>query len=146
MRRIWCAYGGSYDALAGELDALGYFELSPPETVSVEDDGFTRFVEQPEGMHRYLRVSPEQVIRIQAPPSGPGGRLAGVDAPGSPWHDAVTVFEVGRGTRATASPGYFEASWHLATAFITVAEAMRNEPEFVEPLTQIEARQESGPC
>jgi hypothetical protein len=38
----------------------GYFDLSPPGTVTVEPDGSTRFVPSPEGRHRYLTLRPEQ--------------------------------------------------------------------------------------
>jgi len=41
-----------------------YFGLSKPGTVTVEDDGFTRFKESPSGRHRYLTVSPQQIIRV----------------------------------------------------------------------------------
>jgi purine nucleosidase len=42
----------------------GYFDLSPPGTVSVEPDGSTRFVSSPEGRHRYLILRPEQRPRV----------------------------------------------------------------------------------
>lgn len=43
----------------------GYFDLSPPGRVIIEEDGHTRFEPVPDGRHRYLIVSPEQVIRIR---------------------------------------------------------------------------------
>lgn len=43
----------------------GYFGLSPRGRVIVEDDGFVRFEENPNGPHRYLTVDPEQVTRTR---------------------------------------------------------------------------------
>jgi purine nucleosidase len=56
----------------------GYFDLSPPGRVTVEDDGFTRFDPDPAGPHRYLILNDRQKIRVQEalvqlssqPPSG----------------------------------------------------------------------------
>ncbi len=42
----------------------GYFDVSKSGTVTVEDDGETRFVEASRGPHRYLKVSPQQIIRV----------------------------------------------------------------------------------
>ncbi len=42
----------------------GYFDLSPPGTVTVEQDGFTRFEASPQGRHRYLILRPEQRGRV----------------------------------------------------------------------------------
>jgi hypothetical protein len=42
----------------------GYFDLSPPGKVTVEDDGFTRFIESSQGSHRYLVLKPEQKPRV----------------------------------------------------------------------------------
>jgi hypothetical protein len=42
----------------------GYFDLSPPGTVTVELDGSTRFVPGPEGRHRYLILRPDQRPRV----------------------------------------------------------------------------------
>jgi purine nucleosidase len=42
----------------------GYFELSPQGTVTVENDGFTRFTAAQGGRHRYLIVRPEQRARL----------------------------------------------------------------------------------
>lgn len=41
----------------------GYFDLSAPGRVTVRDDGETRFEAAEDGPHRYLQVSPEQIIR-----------------------------------------------------------------------------------
>ncbi|MGQ9605431.1 MAG: hypothetical protein ACUVTW_04465 [Thermogutta sp.] len=41
----------------------GYFDLSEPGRVIVEDDGGTRFEPAVDGPHRCLIASPEQVIR-----------------------------------------------------------------------------------
>src|SRR5690606_24579681 len=43
----------------------GYFDLSPPGRVAIDDDGHTRFEPDPDGPHRYLIASPEQVIRVR---------------------------------------------------------------------------------
>ncbi len=43
----------------------GYFELSPPGTVTVEDDGFTKFTEVPGGKCRYLILPAAQVERVK---------------------------------------------------------------------------------
>lgn len=41
-----------------------YFKLSEPGTISVTDDGRTKFTASPEGKHRYLIVDPEQKERV----------------------------------------------------------------------------------
>ena len=43
----------------------GYFDLSPPGRINVEEDGFTSFTPDEAGPHRHLRVSPEQIVRVQ---------------------------------------------------------------------------------
>ena len=43
----------------------GYFDLSPPGRILVEDDGVTRFVLDRDGPHRYLMVRPEQIVRVR---------------------------------------------------------------------------------
>ena len=43
----------------------GYFDLSPPGRVVVEDDGFVRFQPQENGSHRFLIATPEQVVRVR---------------------------------------------------------------------------------
>ena len=61
-----------YDAPAPALAAVlyaaqpdeGYFTLSGPGTISVLDDGRTRFAPQAEGKHRYLIVDPAQKARV----------------------------------------------------------------------------------
>ena len=63
-----------YDAPASALAAVlyavhpdeGYFKLSDPGTISVLDDGRTRFTPGAEGTHRYLIVDPAQKERITA--------------------------------------------------------------------------------
>jgi hypothetical protein len=58
----------------------GYFDLSPPGRVVVLDDGETRFEPGANGLHRFLVVSPEQIIRVteafvhlcSQPPTQPG--------------------------------------------------------------------------
>ena len=51
--------------LFGVEPERGYFDLSPPGRVVVEDDGHTRHLPDPEGLHRYLIASPDQVIRVR---------------------------------------------------------------------------------
>jgi hypothetical protein len=42
----------------------GYFKLSAPGTISVLEDGRTKFTPSPEGRHRYLILDPEQKERV----------------------------------------------------------------------------------
>jgi hypothetical protein len=42
----------------------GYFDLSPPGTVTVEDNGYSRFVAEEGGQHRYLILTPAQIERV----------------------------------------------------------------------------------
>jgi hypothetical protein len=61
-----------YDAPASALAAVlyavkpdeGYFTLSGPGTISVLDDGRTRFAPQADGKHRHLIVDPAQKARV----------------------------------------------------------------------------------
>jgi purine nucleosidase len=46
------------------LGDRGYFDVSPRGTVTVEDDGFTRFDERTQGNHRRLILRPEQRSRV----------------------------------------------------------------------------------
>jgi hypothetical protein len=61
-------YDAPAPALAAVLYAVqpdeGYFTLSGPGTISVLDDGRTRFAPQADGRHRYLIVDPAQKVRI----------------------------------------------------------------------------------
>jgi hypothetical protein len=41
-----------------------YFTLSEPGTITVLDDGRTRFAPQADGRHRYLTVDPAQKPRV----------------------------------------------------------------------------------
>ncbi|MFG0296696.1 MAG: nucleoside hydrolase [Maioricimonas sp. JB045] len=43
----------------------GYFDLSDPGRVSVEDDGFVRFTPAENGRDRYLVMSDEQAVRVR---------------------------------------------------------------------------------
>ncbi|MFO0869996.1 MAG: nucleoside hydrolase [Pirellulales bacterium] len=43
----------------------GYFDLSPPGRVTVEADGFTRFVPQAQGRDRFLVLSDRQAPRVR---------------------------------------------------------------------------------
>jgi inosine-uridine nucleoside N-ribohydrolase len=61
-----------YDAETWDLTAAlyavrpqeGYFRLSDPGTITVLDDGRTKFTPSPEGKHRYLILDPAQKDRI----------------------------------------------------------------------------------
>src|SRR5262245_2635395 len=61
-----------YDAPTCAMAALlyavrpqeGYFKLSEPGTISVLDEGRTKFTPSPEGKHRYLILDPEQKERV----------------------------------------------------------------------------------
>jgi hypothetical protein len=61
-------YDAPASALAAVLRAVhpeaGYFTLSPPGTITVLDDGRTRFAPAADGKHRYLIVDPAQKERI----------------------------------------------------------------------------------
>ena len=43
----------------------GYFGLSAPGTITVDEKGVTRFAESANGKHRYLLVTPEQKERVR---------------------------------------------------------------------------------
>jgi len=43
----------------------GYFTLSPPGTVTVQDNGITTFAASENGKHRYMTVSPEQIAMVR---------------------------------------------------------------------------------
>jgi hypothetical protein len=82
-----------YDAPASALAAVlyavhpdaGHFKLSEPGTISVQDDGRTRFAPAANGKHRYLIVDParkDQVIStytalVSQPPAQRAGRGGG---------------------------------------------------------------------
>src|SRR5215475_4518954 len=61
-----------YDATTSAMAALlyavrpqeNYFKLSEPGTISVLNDGRTKFTPSPEGKHRYLILDPEQKERV----------------------------------------------------------------------------------
>jgi inosine-uridine nucleoside N-ribohydrolase len=61
-----------YDAAALDMSAVlyavrpneGYFKLSEPGTIAVDDEGRTRFAASSNGKHRYLIADPEQKQRI----------------------------------------------------------------------------------
>jgi inosine-uridine nucleoside N-ribohydrolase len=65
--------------LYGVRPERGYFGRSIPGRVEVADDGLTTFVEDPSGKHRYLKLTPQQKIRVtetlvglsSQPPTGP---------------------------------------------------------------------------
>ncbi len=43
----------------------GYFDLSPPGWIQVDEKGRTHFRQDENGRHRYLIVKPEQIIRVR---------------------------------------------------------------------------------
>jgi inosine-uridine nucleoside N-ribohydrolase len=61
-----------YDAPTGDMSAVlyavrpkeGYFKLSDPGTISVLDDGRTKFTASADGKHRYLILDPDQKEKI----------------------------------------------------------------------------------
>lgn len=61
-------YDAPASALAAVLQAVhpddGYFKLSEPGTISVLDDGRTRFTPEADGKHRYVIVDPAQKERV----------------------------------------------------------------------------------
>lgn len=42
-----------------------YFNMSLPGTISVDENGYTQYVEDPNGQHQYLKVTPEQAEKIK---------------------------------------------------------------------------------
>lgn len=44
----------------------GYFSLSKPGTIHVDENALTRFTPDPEGRHRYLTVTEQQRVRVLA--------------------------------------------------------------------------------
>ena len=61
-------YDAATCAMAALLYAIrpqeGYFKLSEPGTISVHDDGRTKFTQSPGGKHRCLILDPEQKDRV----------------------------------------------------------------------------------
>ncbi len=43
----------------------GYFGISQPGTITVDEQQLTQFTPDPQGLHRYLTISPEQVVRVR---------------------------------------------------------------------------------
>jgi len=43
----------------------GYFTLSNPGTISIDDKNVTHFTSSPSGKHRYLKVDAEQIARVR---------------------------------------------------------------------------------
>ncbi len=50
--------------LAAVWPDRGYFFLSQPGTVKIEDDGFSQFIPDEKGQHRYMRVDEKQIVRM----------------------------------------------------------------------------------
>ena len=69
--RLYC--GADHDRPCWDLTSVlyavmpdaGYFTLSPPGRIEMQEDGFTMFNEDPQGTHRYLQVDPLQVVRVR---------------------------------------------------------------------------------
>jgi Inosine-uridine preferring nucleoside hydrolase len=61
-------YDAPTSAMAATLYPIrpqeNYFKLSEPGTISVLDDGRTKFTPSPDGKHRYLILDPEQKERV----------------------------------------------------------------------------------
>ena len=88
-------YDAPTQALAAVLSTVSpednYFELSEPGTITVLDNGRTRFTPTPTGRHHYLIVRPEQKERVletyvklittQPPPPPQRGRRGGQPPP-----------------------------------------------------------------
>ncbi len=51
--------------LAAVYPNRGYFDLSAPGTVTIEDDGATRFDLQKNGLHRFLKMDARQIERVR---------------------------------------------------------------------------------
>ena len=91
-------YDAPTQALAAVLSTVSpednYFELSEPGTITVLDNGRTRFTPTPTGRHHYLIVRPEQKERVletyvklvttQPPPPPQRGRRGGQPPPPTP--------------------------------------------------------------
>src|SRR5215203_1112410 len=62
------AYNAPSQALAAVLSAVhpdeGYFGVSEPGTITILDNGRTRFTPAPDGRHHYLLARPEQKTRV----------------------------------------------------------------------------------
>jgi hypothetical protein len=43
----------------------GYFGLSPAGTITVDDAEVTQFAAAESGRHRYLTVTPEQIVQVR---------------------------------------------------------------------------------
>lgn len=43
----------------------GYFDLSEPGEVVIDNEGFTTFIPNPEGKSQYFKVNREQIVRVQ---------------------------------------------------------------------------------
>jgi mono/diheme cytochrome c family protein len=108
-------YNGPTQALAAVLHTVApednYFTLSEPGTITILDDGRTRFTPSPDGKHHYLSVRPEQKERVletyvklvtsQPPPPPTRGRRGGAP-PAPPAARPQAPPERGRGAPAVA--------------------------------------------
>jgi hypothetical protein len=43
----------------------GYFQLSEPGKIRVDAEGVTHFQADPRGLHRFLKISPQQAISVR---------------------------------------------------------------------------------
>ena len=121
-------YDAPSRALAAVLHAVspdeGYFQLSEPGTITVSDEGRTRFTPAPAGKHHYLTAKPDQKERVletyvkmvtAQPPPRPG--RGGPRPAAGPGGAAVTLLGVvlaaglivGRPARVTGQADEFDS-------------------------------------
>jgi mono/diheme cytochrome c family protein len=107
-------YDGPTQALAAVLSTVSpednYFDLSEPGTITVLDNGRTRFTPSPDGRHHYLIARPEhkervldtyvKLITTEPPPPPARGRRGGQPPP--PVPPAQTPPARGRGASGAA--------------------------------------------
>src|SRR5687767_5341770 len=120
-------YDAPSRALAAVLHAASpaerYFDLSEPGTITVADDGRTRFTASPAGTHRYLIARPDQKERVlQAyvqlvaaePPPRPGRGGKPTAAAGAALTllgaSLAVVFAVGMSERVSGQADEFDAT------------------------------------
>jgi hypothetical protein len=74
LKEAYCLYKKMpYDRETWDLTSVlyavrpghGYFGISEPGTIRVDDQHITRFTPSADGMHRYLTVTPQQITRVR---------------------------------------------------------------------------------
>ena len=74
LREAYCLYRDMpYDREAWDLTSVlyavrhdrGYFGLSEPGTIQVDDQGVTRFSPSTAGKHRHLIIDEDQIVRVR---------------------------------------------------------------------------------